>query len=714
MNSKKLLLSLIVGSAFLVLLPIKKDALALNCPFGVVPISQCNQKYGTSHPEYVCCRQGNEDINCPGPWTAIDYVCCAKDIDMVIIELVEVFGCYSTDVCDPPEPGHQNERIKSGLCGSDGGYGVQCTIGGWYKSCCIDDQGTKGICGIDYPYDASCDSGSVIRYDDPNVDFQTCLAKGCSCSAWQNGSCGGNGCASNQRHQTRDCNPDGCDIESHCVSDPSCNPGCNCTGWVNGACGGGGCPANQRYQTRTCNPTGCAPETQCVGDPSCSGNGGCSTTCGIPCCEGAWWNGGGLNCGRCGCPWDHSAQCVGGTWVCHWNPSLCGVPATHLECSGCSCVEVDGEAADQCSSSGDCQHTECEEPPSTTAQCVFVCGQTSDECAFDEQCQPAECGYTAINGGAEYTNNRSVTLTTDAENASEMRFRNESFGWSSWETYASSKNWTLSSGADGQRRVTAQYDGPKGTSDPTNPVCSDTIILDTAPPQSSMTALPAWSTTNPVSLDWSGSDNMAPAGELTYWLQYNIDGGDWIDLESSQSNPTDETSYFFTGTEGTLYCFRVRAVDPAGNWEDWPVPYDTCTSIDVTFDMYGFGYEFGVVQPDAWVSVYDGVSGINYSAARCWYSTDGGSNWIARTCYCGASTCASYTGSADPITISMSNVPFSIQSATQNRVRFRACDIAGNCIANSYTVDNRTTGPWVQTYGGDIHGNSNIYLKEAP
>jgi len=288
-----------------------------------------------------------------------------------------------------------------------------------------------------------------------------------------------------------------------------------------------------------------------------------------------------------------------------------------------------------------------------------------------------------------------------------MHFRNQSLAWSGWESYATVKSWTLSAGADGGRSVTGQYRNERGTS-ALDPSCTDTIILDGTPPTSSMTPLPAWSTTTPVTLNWSGSDNLAPTSELKYWFQFSNDGGiSWIDLPGggSQVLPTDKTSYDFAGEEGVLYCFRVRARDPAGNWEDWPLTYDTCTRIDLGITMYGFGWTFGDASPDVWVSVYDGVSGINYTAFGCWYSSNGGSTWTARTC--------NYSPT-DPTTVSMLDVPFASQSGTLNKARFRACDVAGNCLTNTYTVDNRTTGAWVQTFGGDIHGNSNLQLRPAP
>jgi len=52
----------------------------------------------------------------------------------------------------------------------------------------------------------------------------------CNCSSWNLGGCGEGGCAANERHDIRVCNPAGCNNESRCVNDPSCS--CTCTGWI--------------------------------------------------------------------------------------------------------------------------------------------------------------------------------------------------------------------------------------------------------------------------------------------------------------------------------------------------------------------------------------------------------------------------------------------------------------------------------------------------
>ena len=72
-------------------------------------------------------------------------------------------------------------------------------------------------------------------------------------------------------------------------------------------------------------------------------------------------------------------------------------------------------------------------------------------------------GTVLINNGAASTNSRTVTLklsATDPAPASEvvqMRLRNENTTtWTSWQAFATSKSWTLSSGA-GTKTVFVQF-----------------------------------------------------------------------------------------------------------------------------------------------------------------------------------------------------------------------------------------------------------------
>ncbi len=57
---------------------------------------------------------------------------------------------------------------------------------------------------------------------------------------------------------------------------------CQCSSWNSGACGAGPCASDERLETRTCSPSGCDFETQCVFDPSCNNPGGQLSTCNEP------------------------------------------------------------------------------------------------------------------------------------------------------------------------------------------------------------------------------------------------------------------------------------------------------------------------------------------------------------------------------------------------------------------------------------------------
>jgi hypothetical protein len=70
-------------------------------------------------------------------------------------------------------------------------------------------------------------------------------------------------------------------------------------------------------------------------------------------------------------------------------------------------------------------------------------------------------GSIAINDNAPYTNSTSVTLTlsaSDANGVSQMCFSNDNVTWTSWETYSTSKSWTLPSG-DGTKTVYVKFKG---------------------------------------------------------------------------------------------------------------------------------------------------------------------------------------------------------------------------------------------------------------
>ena len=84
----------------------------------------------------------------------------------------------------------------------------------------------------------------------------------------------------------------------------------------------------------------------------------------------------------------------------------------------------------------------------------------------------------SINNGATYTKSRSVTLNLSAsggEGNKYMRFNNDGGSWSNWESYNTSKSWTLND-SDGTRTVYFEVKDSSPT--PNVGSNSDSIILD--------------------------------------------------------------------------------------------------------------------------------------------------------------------------------------------------------------------------------------------
>ncbi|WP_176560260.1 S-layer homology domain-containing protein [Brevibacillus dissolubilis] len=132
-----------------------------------------------------------------------------------------------------------------------------------------------------------------------------------------------------------------------------------------------------------------------------------------------------------------------------------------------------------------------------------------------------------INSGASTTKTDSVnlSLTGMQGGAVLMRFSNDGTVWSGWESFGTSKTWTLQSGADGVRTVTVELQDAAGNIGQT----SDTIIMDTIAPAGSVTINGGASHTNSatVSLDLAGTD-----ANGTVQMRFSNEGGTWSGWEN--------------------------------------------------------------------------------------------------------------------------------------------------------------------------------------
>ena len=123
----------------------------------------------------------------------------------------------------------------------------------------------------------------------------------------------------------------------------------------------------------------------------------------------------------------------------------------------------------------------------------------------------APSGTVTINSGAQYTNSDAVTLTLSATDSgsglSQMQFSNNSTNWSTPETYAISKSWTLTTG-EGAKTVYAKFKDVAGN---WSAAVSDTIIIDTTSPVIAITSPEnnSVSTVSPITVSGTINDNMA-------------------------------------------------------------------------------------------------------------------------------------------------------------------------------------------------------------
>lgn len=170
----------------------------------------------------------------------------------------------------------------------------------------------------------------------------------------------------------------------------------------------------------------------------------------------------------------------------------------------------------------------------------------------------APIGTVVINGGAAATNTTTITLALTATDAvtsvTQMRFSNNGTSFSTAEAFASSKRWTLSSGA-GTKTVYVQFNDAAGN---WSTAVTDTITLDTtAPTISARTATNI--TGNSAQITWT--TNEAATSRVEYGLTASYGTTTTLD-------PTLVTAHSVALAglaSNTTYNYRVRSIDAAGN-----------------------------------------------------------------------------------------------------------------------------------------------------
>jgi len=160
-------------------------------------------------------------------------------------------------------------------------------------------------------------------------------------------------------------------------------------------------------------------------------------------------------------------------------------------------------------------------------------------------------GSVLINENADYTNSMSVTLTLSADDTTsgvaQMCFSNDETEWSSWETYSTSKTWTLT--ADNvEKTVYVQF---KDNADLVSKSYQDSIILDTTKPIGDAGQDQTVNVNTTITFDASASsDNVGI-------VSYEWDFGDG-------ATGTGETTTHTYDNAGT-YTVSLTVKDAAGN-----------------------------------------------------------------------------------------------------------------------------------------------------
>ena len=190
------------------------------------------------------------------------------------------------------------------------------------------------------------------------------------------------------------------------------------------------------------------------------------------------------------------------------------------------------------------------------------------------QSDGAPVGTVIINGNASYTNTLKVSLTlsaTDPSGVSDMCISNDP-SCTSWQPYAASRAWTLTSG-DGSKTVYVRF--RDGTGNANAIPLTDQIGVDTvAPTNPTVIASPGhsigvWSRDRTVQMTWAGAadDRSGVFGYATSWSTSPTS----LPVPTSNLSGTTVTSPSLQ--DGTTHHFHLRTRDHAKNWSPGAIHY---------------------------------------------------------------------------------------------------------------------------------------------
>jgi glucose/arabinose dehydrogenase/PKD repeat protein len=226
----------------------------------------------------------------------------------------------------------------------------------------------------------------------------------------------------------------------------------------------------------------------------------------------------------------------------------------------------------------------------------------------------APTGSVVINGGAAATASRSVTLTLSAADAagpvSQMRFSNAATGFSTAEAYATTKAWTLTSGA-GTKTVYVQFKDAIGN---WSVSVTAAIILDTTAPTISAVSSSGVSSSS-ATIAWTTSEPATSQVEYGPTISYGT-------LTAADGNLVTSHSVVITGLASqTTYNYRARSKDAAGNEGlGSRLTFTTASGPDLTAPSTPAGLAAIIISPTqinlSWSAATDNVGVTGYFVYR--------------------------------------------------------------------------------------------------
>jgi len=170
--------------------------------------------------------------------------------------------------------------------------------------------------------------------------------------------------------------------------------------------------------------------------------------------------------------------------------------------------------------------------------------------SYSPPVSPTEVSIT-INSGDSYTSSRNVRLDLRARNAYECALRESNYDWGAWEDYATSRDFTLSSG-NGPKTVYYKCRNDYGES-----TAYSSIYLDQDPP-SPPASLDGWTDGSSVYLSWTKSRSSSISRYDLYRSSQSTGLFSKIGSASSTSYTDSRVS------SGETYSYYAIAVSSAG------------------------------------------------------------------------------------------------------------------------------------------------------